>query len=86
MEMLDAAGMNERTSDITGLLWGKLLVNAAMNPLTALLDVPNGRLLELPKCARSDAPPGSGDRECGGALNPTALCLHPCRASKKCCV
>lgn len=49
LEMLDAAGMKvSATSDITGLLWGKLVVNAAVNPLTALLDVPNGRLLELP--------------------------------------
>jgi 2-dehydropantoate 2-reductase len=50
MDMLTAAGMDIRTSqNITGLLWGKLLINAAINPLTALLDVPNGRLLELPE-------------------------------------
>jgi 2-dehydropantoate 2-reductase len=29
-----------------GILWGKLAVNAAINPLTALLRVPNGFLLE----------------------------------------
>jgi 2-dehydropantoate 2-reductase len=29
-------------------LWGKLVVNAAINPITALLDVPNGYLLENP--------------------------------------
>lgn len=29
------------------LLWSKLAVNAAINPLTALLGVPNGALLEL---------------------------------------
>ncbi|MEJ5223042.1 MAG: ketopantoate reductase C-terminal domain-containing protein, partial [Anaerolineales bacterium] len=30
------------------LLWGKLIINAAINPLTALLRVPNGALLERP--------------------------------------
>jgi 2-dehydropantoate 2-reductase len=32
--------------DATGLIWGKLAVNAAINPLTALLQIPNGQLLE----------------------------------------
>jgi 2-dehydropantoate 2-reductase len=34
--------------DAQSLVWGKLVINAAINPLTALLRVPNGRLLELP--------------------------------------
>lgn len=33
------------THDIAALVWGKLVVNAAINPLTALLRVPNGALL-----------------------------------------
>lgn len=31
------------------LIWGKLAANAGLNPLTALLEVPNGELLALPQ-------------------------------------
>jgi len=34
--------------DAQSLVWGKLVVNAAINPLTALLKIPNGELLERP--------------------------------------
>lgn len=34
--------------DARSLVWGKLVVNAAINPLTALLRIPNGELLERP--------------------------------------
>ncbi|HED04370.1 MAG TPA: 2-dehydropantoate 2-reductase, partial [Candidatus Fraserbacteria bacterium] len=36
------------TRQLEAVLWEKLLVNAAINPLTALLDLPNGRLVEEP--------------------------------------
>ncbi len=32
--------------DITGLLWGKLMINVGINALTAILGVVNGRLVE----------------------------------------
>lgn len=35
-------------NDAWSLIWGKLIINAAINPLTALLQVPNGELLTQP--------------------------------------
>lgn len=36
------------SEDLTGLAWGKLVVNSAINPLTALLNCSNGAFLEKP--------------------------------------
>ncbi len=44
--LLRAAGFAVETrEDVDGLAWGKLVVNAAINPVTALLRMPNGQLL-----------------------------------------
>jgi 2-dehydropantoate 2-reductase len=43
-----AAGLPASVSaDLDGLVWGKLLVNVAINALTALLRVPNGALASI---------------------------------------
>ena len=47
-----AAGLDARAVDPdrgASLAWGKLAVNAGINALTAILRVPNGRLLERPE-------------------------------------
>lgn len=47
--MLQMAGFQvERVADIRPRQWAKLIVNAAVNPLTAVLRVPNGALLTDP--------------------------------------
>jgi 2-dehydropantoate 2-reductase len=46
VDMLKAAGfVVELVEDANSLAWGKLVVNAAINPLAAVLDVPNGEIL-----------------------------------------
>ena len=48
-EALKSAKFNLHiVDDAQSLIWGKLVINAAINPLTALLRVPNGELLEKP--------------------------------------
>lgn len=36
-------------ADVRGLVWGKLVINAGINALTALLQLRNGQLAELPE-------------------------------------
>lgn len=47
VDLLDAAGFAvEVVEDLDRLIWRKLAINAGINPLTALLGIPNGALLE----------------------------------------
>ncbi|MGD2252730.1 MAG: 2-dehydropantoate 2-reductase [Anaerolineales bacterium] len=49
IELLRVAGYEvEVAEDIESLIWGKLAINAGINPLTALLRMPNGELLARP--------------------------------------
>jgi 2-dehydropantoate 2-reductase len=46
-DLLNSAGLaTELVPDVSVLAWGKLAVNAAINPLTALLRIRNGALLD----------------------------------------
>lgn len=48
-----AAGFRvEMLRDARALVWSKLVVNSAINPLTAILRIPNGQLLERPSARR----------------------------------
>lgn len=48
-EALRSANFNVQiVDDAQSLIWGKLVINSAINPLTALLRVKNGELLERP--------------------------------------
>ena len=50
MEYLGDAGLNPRwSSDIRGVLWRKLLINVAINPICAIVGVRNGVLAEVPE-------------------------------------
>jgi 2-dehydropantoate 2-reductase len=44
-EFIDKGGIPcEKTGDVAGDLWAKMLYNCALNPLSAILDVPYGAL------------------------------------------
>jgi 2-dehydropantoate 2-reductase len=47
---LQAAGFEVEVTEAPGqMIWEKVAVNAGINPLTAILNVENGKLLELPE-------------------------------------
>lgn len=53
ISLLNRTGIETHTTDSADpLVWGKLAVNAGLNPLTALLDLPNGELLTEPQRQR----------------------------------
>jgi 2-dehydropantoate 2-reductase len=49
LNLLQTAGFEVHPADdLESLVWGKLAVNAGINPMSALLEVPNGELLQRP--------------------------------------
>lgn len=51
--LLNEAGIETHATDSAdSLIWGKLAANAGVNPLTALLEIPNGELLTEPQRTR----------------------------------
>src|SRR5574340_585335 len=50
--MLRAEFQVELVPDARVLIWSKLIINSAINPLTAILRVPNGQLLARPAARR----------------------------------
>lgn len=49
LEMLTTARFNpDVLEDVRALIWSKLIVNAAINPITALLQITNGEILTRP--------------------------------------
>lgn len=56
LDLLTQAGFYlEVSQDVRALLWGKLVVNAAINPITALLKVNNGEILQRPSARQLSA-------------------------------
>ena len=83
------AGLHCTTAaDVAAIVWSKVVVNCAINPLGALLAVPNGRLLELPGArqllAETASEAAAVARACGVALlygDPAAKAEQVCRAT-----
>jgi 2-dehydropantoate 2-reductase len=57
------------TDDPQALLWGKLIINSAINPLTALLGVTNGELLKRPKARQLMAAAALESASIAGAMH-----------------
>ncbi|MBI5944025.1 MAG: 2-dehydropantoate 2-reductase [Chloroflexi bacterium] len=68
--------------DARSLIWGKLVINAAINPLTALLRIPNGELLSHPNARKVMASLARETAEVAAAENVSLPFSNPVRAAE----
>lgn len=81
---LEGAGFQVETADdVEGLLWGKLAINAAINPPTALLRVPNGALLGHPNLRALMAAAAEEVAAVGAARGVTLPFSDPAEAARE---
>jgi len=72
-EILGSSGIEaEIVNDVKGMVWSKLIVNAAINPITAVWNVPNGRLMDRPDLHRM-AVNAAREGECVARTNHVSL-------------
>ena len=81
--LLRSANFNlQVVNDARSLIWGKLVINAAINPLTALLRIPNGELLSHPNARRVMASLARETADVAAAENISLPFSNPVRAAE----
>ena len=82
-DLFNKAGLPAETNeDVLGLQWGKLAINAGINPLTALLRVRNGQLLENERSKRVMC---AAAEEAAGVASQLNIAL-PCADTSQCVI
>jgi 2-dehydropantoate 2-reductase len=80
---LRASNFNlQEVDDTRSLIWGKLVINAAINPLTALLRVANGELLARPTARKMMASLASETAEVAAAERVSLPFSNPVSAAE----
>ncbi|TET52348.1 MAG: 2-dehydropantoate 2-reductase [Anaerolineales bacterium] len=82
--LLRRAGFEvEIVGDADDLLWGKLVINAAINPLTALLGCPNGELVTRPAARQLMAAAATEASAVAQRLGHTLAYADPAEAAER---
>lgn len=86
-DVLSSSGLEAVVSDdMSGMIWNKLIVNAAINPLSAILGVPNGRLLEDDEARMSLRGAALEAAEVARAMGVNCVCADPVLEAEKVCL